>query len=77
MKTAAAALQDTARSFMGRLLLGCKTEAKLKQSVARILRLVSRTSGLNTAPVKVKSEFDDDLDRRLMAELGLSRSATI
>jgi hypothetical protein len=52
---------------MGRLLLGCKTEAKLKQSVARILRLVSGTSGLNTAPVKLKSDFDDDLDGRLMA----------
>jgi hypothetical protein len=37
MKTVAAALQNTARSLMERLLLGCKTEAKLEQSVARML----------------------------------------
>jgi hypothetical protein len=54
MKTVAAALQNTARSLMGRLLLGCKTEAKLEQSVARMLGLMPRTSGLTSAPVKLK-----------------------
>jgi hypothetical protein len=38
MKTAAAALQNTARSLMG-VLLGCKAEAKLEQSVARKLAI--------------------------------------
>ena len=35
---------------MGRFLLGCKTEAKLEQSVARILGLVPRTRVLNISP---------------------------
>ena len=41
----------------GRLLLGCKAEAKLEQSVARKLGLLPRTSGLNiSTAVRKKAE---------------------
>src|SRR5947208_2863432 len=43
----------------GRLLLGCKAEAKLEQSVARKLGLVPRTSGLNISTAVRKKAFSE------------------
>jgi hypothetical protein len=41
------------------VLLGCKAEAKLEQSVARKLGLVPRTSGLNISTAVRKKAFSE------------------